>query len=464
MTQGAHATSPDSTDPALRAILREVARPRVQTPPPVLVAGRYRIKEPLGSGGMGTVYRALDERLGRQVALKWMHFHEHDGVSEQAFARFVREARAAALVRHPNIVQVLDVSAEPSTPFITMELLEGESLRDRLARGPLSWAEAVVIVDHMLDGLAALHAVGVVHRDIKPSNVFLVRGVDADSSVKVLDLGVAHMTEAEGLGGLTGTGTQLGTPAYMPLEQLRGERVGAAADLYAVGVVLFEMLSGSRPFAARTAADLAVQIATSRAPDLGASHGVSEHQNSVLQRALSRMASERFASAEAFKAALRDEPRAPRPRLRSMVLALLAALVVGGVVAATAVFGKQERATALARDTAPSLAAVLEAAPGPAPEAPSMASSVAPAEPLTGLAAAPTVVDPPAPPPTRATSPGSSGSARRRQPTQEAANVPPPATEPEATPDADPTSPRLRASEFERQAPARRPALHPGQF
>lgn len=448
MTQGALATSPESTDPAMRALLRDVARPRMETPPPAVVAGRYRIHEPLGSGGMGTVYRALDERLGRHVALKWMHFHEHDGLRDAAFARFVREARAAALVRHPNVVQVLDVSADASTPFIIMELLEGESLRDRLARGRLSWAQAIPIIGSILDGLAALHAVGVVHRDIKPSNVFLTRGGESDAAVKVLDLGVAHIAEAEGLSGLTGTGTQLGTPAYMPLEQLRGERVGASADLYAVGVVLYEVVAGVRPFAARTAADLAVQIAITRAPDLDASHGVSGTQNAVLQRALSRDPAQRFPSADAFKAALRGEPRTSRPSARHGVMALVAVLMAGGfVMAATA---SMRSSTESARPVERRVADAVP--PSQLVALPSESRVDRPDDASAEVAGSP------------ATEPATTTFRRERRAGARTANTAPSAPQPAATVGADGTAPRLHVSEFERPAAAPRPAIRQGEF
>lgn len=451
MTQGTHATLVSSTDPALRALLRDVARPWARTPPPALVAGRYHIGEALGSGGMGTVYRAVDERLGRQVALKWMHFQEHDGVSDEAFARFVREARAAALVRHPNVVQVLDVSDEPSTPFIVMELLEGESLRARIARGTLPWTLAIPIVERVLDGLAALHVAGVVHRDIKPSNIFLIPSSDSEPGVKVLDLGVAYITEAEGLGGLTGTGTQLGTPAYMPLEQLRGERVDFAADLYAVGVVLYEMLAGVRPFAARTAADLAVQIATSRAPELGAVHGVSAHQNSVLQRALSREATQRFGSAMEFKTALRGKSRSSRSSLRYVALVLVAALIGVGVVVASASWREPVES---ARTTG---AHVDEPGPPP-PEAPPLEASIEESGASTDNAQVAAGTDPP----NRNAGPNTS-TARRRHPVVRATPAEPPA-EIEAPQDAHQPSPALRISEFDRRQPIPAPTLSAGEF
>ncbi|MCB9659682.1 MAG: protein kinase [Sandaracinaceae bacterium] len=447
MTQGAHTTPSDSTGPALRAILREVARPRQQTPPPALVAGRYRVGERLGNGGMGTVYRATDERLGRQVALKWMHFHDHDGVSDEAFSRFVREARAAALVRHPNVVQVLDVSAEASTPFIIMELLEGESLHARIAGGRVPWPEAVSIAQGMLDGLGALHAAGVVHRDIKPSNVFLARRTGMAPLVKVLDLGVAHMTEGEALAGLTRTGTQLGTPAYMPLEQLRGERVDARADLYAVGVVLYEMVVGARPYSARTAADLAVQLATSTPPRLAVSA-----QNDVLQRALARDAAQRFQSAGAFKAALAAEGRR-LPMRRRGALWVLAALVAGGIALAMTQLGREPAGQ-------PSGTVATPASEEPSSQGQPLPGSTASPPELPDVAApgivhrAPVDEAAPAPAPQADTARAASGPRPRRAGTR--GEMAPPAgaaPQEDATREAAPTSPRLDVAEFERRAP-----------
>ena len=187
---------------------------------------------------MGVVYAARDERLQRTVALKTISSAMADG--ETARKRFWREARAAASVNHPNICLIHDIGEADGTLFIAMELLEGESLADRLKRGSMPVAEAVPVVLDILAALSALHRGGVIHRDVKPSNVFLT-----PHGVKLLDFGLArHETTAPESLMLTRTGIAIGTPRYMAPEQLQDEAVDSRADLFAVGAVLFEMLAG----------------------------------------------------------------------------------------------------------------------------------------------------------------------------------------------------------------------------
>src|SRR5918992_1455429 len=196
-------------------------------PPPTRVA-HYVIERKLGEGGMGVVFAARDERLDRTVALKMMSSFSGDDTARR---RFWREARAAASVNHPNVCQLYDIGEHGGELFIAMELLEGQALSERLRRGPLSVSEAVPIGLGMLAALSALHARGIVHRDLKPSNVFLTT-----HGVKLLDFGLAR-PELDGSlgadGGLTRTGTVLGTPRYMAPEQVSGEPVDFRSDLFA---------------------------------------------------------------------------------------------------------------------------------------------------------------------------------------------------------------------------------------
>ncbi len=201
--------------------------------------GHYRIEGRLGSGGMGVVYRARDTRLEREVALKFLP--PHLGLDPGAKDRFLAEARAAAALEHPAICTVHEIEeSEDGRLFIAMACYEGETLEQRIARGPLPMADAVAIATRIASGLAAAHARGVVHRDVKPGNVMLT----ADGGVKLLDFGLAKVADVT----LTRPGTTPGTVAYMSPEQVRGEPVDARTDLWSLGVVLYEMLTGVRPF------------------------------------------------------------------------------------------------------------------------------------------------------------------------------------------------------------------------
>lgn len=200
----------------------------------------YRVLDPLGSGAMGEVYLAEDLRLGRKVALKLLPPElTRDGTAK---ARFMREARAASLLDHPNICTVFDIEELPAGQLLlAMAYCEGESLKTRLAPGPLPVEEAVDLACQMAEGLAEAHAQGIVHRDIKPANVMVTKS----GRLKLVDFGLAHLPEATVL---TTTGVTLGTPAYMAPEQARGEEADARADLWALGAVLYEMLAGRPPF------------------------------------------------------------------------------------------------------------------------------------------------------------------------------------------------------------------------
>jgi len=200
----------------------------------------YRILEKLGEGGMGVVYRARDVKLGREVALKFLP--PEWTRNAEARARFVREARAAASLNHPNICTVHEIDEDGVQVFIAMECVEGESLKARIASGPLEVGEALEIAAGIAHGLAAAHGKAIVHRDIKPANIMLAEGVRA----KIMDFGLARPT---GTTDLTRTGTTLGTVAYMSPEQACGEDVDHRTDIWSLGVVLFEMLTGKRPFA-----------------------------------------------------------------------------------------------------------------------------------------------------------------------------------------------------------------------
>jgi serine/threonine protein kinase len=216
-----------------------------------LAGGRYRIEDVLGRGGMASVYLARDEELERPVAVKVLA--EHIADQPVFHDRFLREARLAAQLSHPNIVQVFDVGEEDGSPFIVMECVEGSTLGDELKeRGRLDPDEVVDLALQICGGLEHAHAAGLVHRDIKPQNLLL----RPDGTVKIADFGIARAAETTRL---TQIGSVLGTAAYLAPEQALGEEVTAAADLYSLGCVLYELLIGRTPYVFETLPELVVK-------------------------------------------------------------------------------------------------------------------------------------------------------------------------------------------------------------
>ncbi len=283
--------------------------------------GHYEITGTLGEGGMGIVYAARDERLNRSVALKMIR---RDVSDPEARERFRREARAAASVNHPNICQLYDIGGEEGQLYIAMELLEGESLSARLARGPVPLDEAIRIELATLSALDALHSHGLMHRDLKPSNIFLT-----PHGVKLLDFGLARPIEAEEKETrLTMPGMMLGTPQYLPPEQLLGQPVDLRADLFAAGSVLYEILTGKPPFTGRTVPELVHAIVYEQPPALGGSPAVAAVDR-VIHKAVAKRPQDRYESARAMADDLRAAillvdsgavSRPPRPMTRLIVL------------------------------------------------------------------------------------------------------------------------------------------------
>ncbi|HEV7784004.1 MAG TPA: serine/threonine-protein kinase [Thermoanaerobaculia bacterium] len=247
------------------------------------VLGSYEILAPLGAGGMGEVYRARDLRLGRQVAVKVLP--ERLAEDSKALARFEREARAVAALSHPNLLALYDVGHSGTVAFAVLELLEGETLRSRLAAGSLPQRKAVEIALQIARGLAAAHGRGIVHRDLKPDNLFLTH----NGQLKILDFGLARQVadsssepqdfavdggttlDRPGSAGLTEPGMILGTAGYMSPEQVRGRPADFCSDLFAFGAILYEMLAGQPAFRRDTAPETMTAVLREEPPDLPAS-------------------------------------------------------------------------------------------------------------------------------------------------------------------------------------------------
>lgn len=319
--------------------------------------GAYDIVGVLGVGGMGEVFRAWDPKLGREVAIK---------VLPEAFAedpgrlhRFQREAHALAALSHPSVVQIFDVGEHLGRPYLVMELVEGETLRQRMAAGPLPWRQAAELAAAVADGLAAAHAKGIIHRDLKPENLMLT----VHGHVKILDFGLAKLREEQTLpsgmlrvvrpsaptGGLTEAGLVMGTADYMSPEQVQGQAVEARSDLFSLGVILWEMTTGGHPFrrAAPEETMRAIRLGRPEAP--AGSERPPSPLGRILRVCLAKEPSQRFKSAldlaEALRFAARTElgPRPVwdlRPRIESVVRrqTLWAALGLGAVATASGLY------------------------------------------------------------------------------------------------------------------------------
>ena len=249
--------------PALVLAARDLAQDEPPLPEGTLV-GPYRIVALLARGGMGDVYRATDPRLGRDVALKTLTSTERgDG---HAVERFLQEARITASLDHPNIVKVFDVGMSNGRPYLVSELLDGETLRAPIDRGPVAPADARGIASALTSGLVAAHARGLVHRDLKPENIFLTKS----GTAKILDFGIAKLAQDPALprGLATLTGVVLGTAGYLAPEQVKGDPVDARTDLFALGSILFELMTGQRAFAREHTIDTLHAIVHDDPPDL----------------------------------------------------------------------------------------------------------------------------------------------------------------------------------------------------
>ncbi len=278
--------------------------------------GPYEILNRLGSGGMGVVYRARDSRLGRDVAIKVLP--DAVATDEQRLRRFEREARAAGALNHPNILAVHDVGNAEGTPFLVTELLEGETLRDRLRSGALPPRKVVELAVQIAHGLATAHECGIVHRDLKPENLFLTR----DGRLKILDFGLAKLRLADaefGSGAQTLTrdtspGAILGTLGYLSPEQARGLESDERSDIFALGAVLYEMLAGQPAFSGPSPADTLSAILHEDPPALrAAARTLPPGLERIVRRCLEKSPAERFASARDLGFALEASSAEPAP-------------------------------------------------------------------------------------------------------------------------------------------------------
>ena len=263
--------------------------------------GPYEIQAPLGAGGMGEVYRAKDARLGRTVAIKVLP--SSFAADHERLQRFAQEARSAAALNHPNILSIFDIGdGQSGSPYVVSELLEGETLRDRLRSGPLPTRKAIEYALQTARGLAAAHEKGIVHRDLKPENLFITE----DNRVKILDFGLAKLTAPESNGhgadaptvqAVTEPGLIMGTVGYMAPEQVRGKPADQRSDIFAFGAILYEMVSGKRAFHGETAADTMSAILKEDVPELSeTARNVPPGLDRIVRHCLEKSPTQRFQS------------------------------------------------------------------------------------------------------------------------------------------------------------------------
>ncbi|MCB9595597.1 MAG: serine/threonine protein kinase [Sandaracinaceae bacterium] len=272
-----------------------------------VVAKRYEIREVLGEGGMGVVYSARHVLSGRKVALKWVD--STSAVIHGLLERFVRETQAMGRIEHPNVVGVLDAGIEQDAAYLTMELLRGESLRDVIDRdAPLDPAEAIALLMPGMQGVEAAHRARVIHRDLKPENLFVVRQADGSfETTKVLDFGISKLTERPvgSVSTVTQAGSIMGTPHYMSPEQARGAAVDLRVDVWALGVILYELIAGDPPFDRDNYGALMIALATEpHTPLCEARPGVDPDLSDIIDAALEKRPEDRWESVAAMARAL----------------------------------------------------------------------------------------------------------------------------------------------------------------
>lgn len=261
--------------------------------------GKYRLEEIVGTGSMGVVYRAYDPLIERTLALKTMRRDQGDPVqARELLQRFRKEAQAAGRLTHPNIVAVYDYGESDEVAYIAMEFVDGAPLSQQACAGPCTVSRVLDWMSDLLAALAYSHAHGVVHRDIKPANLLVTR----DDRIKVGDFGIARLESST----MTGTGAMIGTPSYMSPEQFSGEAVDARSDLFSAGIVLYQLLTGQRPFAGSSATVMRQILLHTPPPPSALNAALPAALDEVVLRALAKSPDARFASATGFLQALTD--------------------------------------------------------------------------------------------------------------------------------------------------------------
>ncbi len=396
---GSGEVSTDSDEAFLRAAVRvdEVAPPSEEPDRVGQKLGQFEIEEELGRGGMGIVYAAGDARLGRRVALKVLPVSVASDPERRG--RLLREARAASAISHPNIAAIFEAGEVDGSVYIAMEYVEGQTVRQLLERGPLARAEAVHITSEIARALVKAHAAGIVHRDLKPDNVM----VGPDGAVKILDFGLAKPVGSRGPAIESVTvlstveGRILGTPSYMSPEQAKGKQIDARSDLFSLGVLLYEMLTGRRPFNGEGAMEILIAVDRDEPARLD---GVARPLEQVVLRCLAKDPASRFPSAEEVIAAL---DAAGQPERRRWPLVAIAA---GGAAAFGFVLWRSSGST-------PAAAPSAQVAPEPPRSGPTAVPTLPPSTPETVLppasaaATAPKAVRRQMPAPVKSASPAS---------------------------------------------------------
>lgn len=377
-----------------------------------LIAARYRIHEVIGEGGAGRVYRAVQEAMGREVAIKMVRYDMNAETRREFSSRFAREAALLGRLAHPNVVTVHDYGAtDAGEQYVVMELLRGQSLKDAIREGPLEAHRAADIAEQIARGLSHAHAAGLIHRDIKPSNVHVVDEGDGRERAIILDFGLVKAKEHNDE--VTRTGTYMGTPAYTAPEQARGDpTIDHRADIYALGIVLYRMLAGAVPFQGQNPMGTVILHITEPYPPIAQTNPdvrVDPALEDIVRKAMAKSPDDRFQDAAAMARALEawraghPLPLAP-PRKRGWAVPLLGGLGAG-LIAMLAAGGSVLLLVIIV---------VLTQVPRPAPPAPRV-PVMAPATPPSA-----------SPPPATATAP--------LEPTHEPKPVPVPAHEPKPVP------------------------------
>jgi hypothetical protein len=264
----------------------------------LLRIGRYQIIKEIGSGAMGTVYKATDPKIDRVVAIKTVKIETGFGSNQELHQRFLREAHAAGMLSHPAIVTIYDCGDTENLSYIAMEYLEGTSLADKIAQNDLTVRETVDIISQIAKGLSIAHAQGIIHRDVKPANIMLVGSTHA---VKIMDFGIAKITDAT----MTQTGRTLGTPYYMSPEQINGQTIDQRADIFSLGVIAYECLCMQRPFTGHNFSALSYAV-LNKNPDAvsDVNPDINPSANNVFEKVLAKNREDRYGDAKDFAGAM----------------------------------------------------------------------------------------------------------------------------------------------------------------